>query len=81
MLEEISAKFMQREYSARNFHAFFGLDVEIADSVWEMIRYCEDWLELIHLLWALYFLKINPTDDVNYFSKNGKNIHTARYGY
>lgn len=49
-------------YSDRKFCAFFGVGTYEVAVIWYYIK--ETGLSLLRLLWALYFLKIYPTEDV-----------------
>ena len=50
-----------KPYSIRGFKSLFGVSLETVNALWNLISGRH---EPMHLLWALYFLKVYPTDDV-----------------
>jgi hypothetical protein len=49
-------------FSDRKYQAFFGVGTYETAVIWHYIKKSE--VSLLHLLWALYYLKVYPTEDV-----------------
>lgn len=64
-LETISEKLMKKKFNSRLFKAFFGISTTIFYEIWSYIVGLDITVE--HILWTLYFLKNNPSDDVSNF--------------
>ena len=63
-------------YQERKFRAHFGISVAAATEIWSLVM-VQHWalpIDVCHLLWALYFLKVYPTWDVvaGYFRIDAK---------
>jgi hypothetical protein len=62
-------EFMRQKYSIYGYRSFFGVSLQTTVSIWE---YIEGVCSEKHLLWTLYFLKINPNDNVNLYPVSKK---------
>jgi len=64
----LSHRLTMQGYHSRIYKAFFGVDVESTNEIWEFIAGRDPSIQPIHLLWTLYFLKKNPSDLVTHFN-------------
>jgi len=70
--ETIGEMFIKKMHNAVIFQSFFGVDVGTCEILWKAIDKIDESVKPIHLLWALYFLKENPSDRVNHFQSDVK---------
>lgn len=62
-VQQAVREFPLRVSSERRVRSLFGVSTSVMTHVWRMIRLSVDRsLRAQHLLWALYFLKVYPTE-------------------